>query len=340
MANIFEDAYNYMAFPARQRQATGLPTVYNAARPAFGQPAGLPASDFRTATPVNVPGTPNGSLLAGKNTSQLQRGWPWQGGGTAVASNVVRPGTPGGLPGAPAAGGWGDDPIVNEAAWDNGGPTQVAQAGANPGDDGLFGFKQTYFPPEQVPPAGIDPTVWAASSSAPPGGATPQMSPAQLYAFANANPTMGPNTGNATNGYAYRNGQQIGKVPWAAAVSPSQQYAIANANPTMGPNTGVAGGYQYVNGQKVGKDPAYAGMSPSDTYAAINANAAANPKYAPSAWEMKGNQGSGVAKSIASFSSSAPGHAGAKYGSINNGPSVGGRTPMPPRSTPLPAWRR
>ena len=73
-------------------------------------------------------------------------------------------------------------------------PAQRTQVGANPGDGGLFGIKQTYFPEQQMPP-GVAPTKWAESSSVPIASATTS-SLAALFAPAGQ-------TRRSASGYTY-----------------------------------------------------------------------------------------------------------------------------------------
>ena len=165
----------------------------------------------------------------------------------------------------------------------------IAVAGADPGLGGnMFGVEQTYFPPEQVPPPGIEPTKWAEAS------ATPQTAVlSDLF-------TTDPTAGTTKAGYTYKNGQRVGKADWTAGQTPDEQYRLANAfaasNAKNATGTLKTGGV-FENGVKVGNNRA-PGISAAQAYDIVNqsarASAAASGKYATRGGS---DVGSGVASS-------------------------------------------
>lgn len=144
-------------------------------------------------------------------------------------------------------------------------PTVVA--GADPGLDGnMFGVEQTYFPPEQVPPPGIEPTKWAEASASP---MTPQTAVlSDLF-------TTDPTAGTTKAGYTYKNGQRVGKADWTAGQTPAGQYDLANAfaasNAKNATGTLKTGGV-FENGIKVGNNRA-PGISAAQAYDIVNQSA-------------------------------------------------------------------
>lgn len=169
-------------------------------------------------------------------------------------------------------------------------PNMQPPVGANPGtgNGNWFGVEQAYFPPPQVPPPGIEPTVWAGDQ---PTGVASQL--------AIQPPVMGP-TGTTKAGYKYQNGQRVGVADWARGMSPAEQYATANArgqiNAILGNRSGLStNGYVYQNGQNVGAMRP-AGMTPSQQYAQANAAAQARAQSkatrAPTTSSAKNNNGS------------------------------------------------
>lgn len=141
-------------------------------------------------------------------------------------------------------------------------PTVVA--GADPGLGGnMFGVEQTYFPPEQVPPPGIEPTKWAEAS------ATPQTAVlSDLF-------TTDPTSGTTKAGYVYKNGQRVGKADWTAGQTPAGQYDLANAlaasNAKNATGTLKTGGV-FESGIKVGNNRA-PGISAEQAYDIVNQSA-------------------------------------------------------------------
>lgn len=166
-------------------------------------------------------------------------------------------------------------------------PTVVA--GADPGLGGnMFGVEQTYFPPEQVPPPGIEPTKWAEAS------ATPQTAVlSDLF-------TTDPTAGTTKAGYTYKNGQRVGKADWTAGQTPAEQYDLANAfaaSKAKNASGTLKTGGVFENGIKVGNNRA-PGISAAQAYDIVNqsarASAAASGKYATRGGS---DVGSGVASS-------------------------------------------
>lgn len=175
---------------------------------------GLPLT-WVGAIPVTSPTAANGTLLANKDQSRLpseprRRPAPYitlaemmGGGGRSISPMPsMSPATSGAVAAA------------------------TALAGADPGDGGLFGIKQSYFPTQQ-PPAGVAPTKWAAPSLG------------DLFA-------PEPTQAVGKNGYKYakKDGQwqQSGSTR-APGVTAAQQYEQANAAAKARAQANATSGY-------------------------------------------------------------------------------------------------